>query len=224
MGNTDTIKEVSDTGFIVGLKHGLSNFKNQILGFLNGNKTRSDIKQVIEDTEKNRLSPEEQEKLLLTLKTRLTSKPKDYKRAENVNFAEVKVAMEARSDLMWSLAQTENAGGAVDICDITDTEFIFCDFAKETDKSRRDLTYSQAKKEAKAMGVNIQSEEEWRAFQKLGIFDAHSWVWVQSDDIFDKGLAWLARRVGDKLEVIHSIAAGHRLGEGWRASLKIPRV
>jgi len=236
VSNTDFIKGVNDEIFIAELKHkpsGFSRLKQQILESLNRNKTRFGIKQVIEgdkentteeSIERHQLSPEEQAKLLSTFKARLTSEPKDYKRAKGLNFTEIKSALEARSDLMWSLAQTENAGGIVDIRAITDAEFVFCDFAKETDRSRRNLTYSQAKKDAKEMGVDIQSEEEWRALQKLGDFDTKSWVWVQSDDIFDRGLAWLARRTGDKLEIIHSIAAGHRQGEGWRAELRLPKA
>ncbi|MFH0838272.1 MAG: DUF4256 domain-containing protein [Patescibacteria group bacterium] len=198
-----------------------------------GEGVRTDVTQVIEGdeadapeeaSEKRELSPEEQAKLLSTLETRLTSEPGGYKRPEGVNFAEVKISLEARPDLMYSLAQTENAGGAVDIRAIEGNEFVFCDFAKETDESRRNLTYPQAEEAAKAMGVDIQSKEGWRALQKLGAFDTNSWIWVKSDDIIDTGCARDACRDGGGLVVDRYGAGGHRPNGGWRASLRVPKA
>ncbi len=232
-----SIRAISDTELISELKRRASesgDLKQKALEALSKNETRPDVKQTLEgdeeDTpeeasEKRELSPEQQAELLSTLETRLTSEPNGYRRPEGVNFAEVKTALEARPDLMYSLAQTENAGGAVDIRAVTDNEFVFCDFAKETDESRRNLTYPQVEKAAKAMGVDVQSEEGWRALQRLGAFDTDSWIWVKSDDIIiDTGRARGANRDGDNLFVNRYFAVNHNPGGGWRASLRVPKA
>ena len=170
------------------------------------------------------LSPEQQTVFLSVLETRLSSKPEHYRRPDGVEFSEVKKALEERPDLMWSLAQMENTGGAVDIRAVTDNEFVFCDFAKETSENRRDLTYYQVDKIAKKWGVDIQSEEGWRALQGLGVFDTSSWIWVRSDDIIDIGYARDARRRGYDLRVYRCDACGHFLSWGWRASLRVPKA
>lgn len=236
MGNTEAIREVSDEDFIAELERRASesgNLKQKVLEALAGDETRPDVKQTLEggeeaatdeDAEKRELSPEEREELLSTLETRLTGKPESYKRPEGVEFSEVKAALEARPDLMWSLAQTENAGGAVDIRAIEGNEFVFCDFAKETDESRRNLTYPQVEEAAKAMGVDIQSEEGWRGHRKLGAFDPHSWIWVKSDDIIDTGDARSVISRGVYLGVSCFNAGNHDPYGGWRAELRVPKA
>ncbi len=179
-----------------------------------------------EPAERPKLSPEsaEAQALLSTLETRLTKNPQGYKRPEGVDFAEVKAALEARPDLMYSLAQMENSGGEVDIRAVEGNEFVFCDFAKETSEKRRDLDYYQVEKIAEDWGVDVQSEEGWRALQKLGVFDTDSWIWVKSDDIIDTGDARLADRNGLNLHVLPFLAGNHDPFRGWRASLRVPKA
>lgn len=236
MSNVDTVSNISDGDLIAELTRRASesgDLKQKALEALAGDEARPDLKRALEGGEeatpdegakKRELSPEQQAELLSTLETRFTKAPDHYKRPKGVNFAEVRTALKARPDLMYSLAQTENAGGRIDIRAIEGNEFVFCDFAKETDESRRDLTYPQAKEAAKTMGVDIQSEEGWRALQKLGAFDANSWIWVQSDDIIDTGIARGANRHGSNLHVNRGSADYRNPLGGWRASLRVPKA
>lgn len=202
---------------------------------------RPDVKQALADADgsviadqpdkpakRPELSPEnaEAQALLSTLETRLAEEPQGYKRPEGVNFTEVKTALEARPDLMYSLAQMENSGGEVDIRAVEGNEFVFCDFAKETSEKRRNLTYYQVQKIAEDWSVDIQSKEGWRALQKLGAFDTESWwICVKSDDIIDTGFARFATRFGDSLFVRNYFSPDyHDPRMGWRASLRVPKV
>jgi len=233
MGNAHTIKDISDNELIAELQRRASespHLRRQASEALTEEKVRPDLKRALagsgesvpEDTEKRELSPEESAAFLASLETRLASKPECYKRPKGIKFSEVKDALEGRPDLMWSLAQMENSGGDVDIRAIEGNEFVFCDFAQETPKDRRDLNYYQVAEKAKEMGVDIQSEAGWRALQKLGKFDLETWIWVKSDDIIDTGLARRADRYG-VLRVNRLNADSHHMLRGWRAELRVKK-
>jgi len=233
MGNADTIKDISDNDLIAELQRRASessSLRRQALEALSGEKVRPSLKRTLEgsggsapeDTEKRELSPEESVAFLARLKTRLANKPEYHKRPKGIEFPEVKDALEGRPDLMWSLAQMENSGGAVDIRAIEGNEFVFCDFTQETPKKRRDMTYYQVAEKAKEMGVDIQSEAGWRALQKLGEFDLETWIWLKSDDIIDTGFARRADRFGI-LRVDRHDADSHHMLRGWRAELRVKK-
>ena len=187
------------------------------LAELVGEKERRTIEEVL-----NPLSPKESAELLARLKNRFSSKPEFHKRPKGIEFPDVKDALEGRPDLMWSLAQMENSGGAVDIRSIEDNEYVFCDFTQETPLKRRDMTYHQAVEKAKEMGVDIQSEAGWRALQKLDEFDLETWLWLKSDDIIDTGFARRADRFG-VLRVDRHDAESHHMLRGWRAELRVKK-
>jgi len=233
MGNAHTIKDISDNDLIAELQRRATEsprLRRQASEALTEEKVRPSLKRalagsgesVTEDTEKHELSPEESAEFLARLKNRLSSKPEYHKRPKGIEFPEVKDALEGRPDLMWSLAQMENSGGAIDIRAIEGNEFVFCDFTQETPKERRDLTYYQVAEKAKEMGVDIQSEAGWRALQKLGEFDLETWIWVKSDDIIDTGFARRADRFG-VLRVDRHDADSHHMLRGWRAELRVKK-
>ena len=125
---------------------------------------------------------------------------------------------------MWSLYQAENSGSLIDIRADEGNEFIFCDHNKETSESRRDMTYYQIQEAAEAMGVDIQSEEGWRALQEAGKFDSASWIWIKSEDIIETGDARFAYRDGGNLNVCRHDADNRHPYGGWRVELRVPKA
>ena len=85
---------------------------------LAGEETRTRLNETLgvpADTESRELNPEQQTQLLSVLERRLSQKPDHYNRPEGIEFAQVKASLEAKPELMYSLAKMEETGGAPDI-------------------------------------------------------------------------------------------------------------
>lgn len=162
--------------------------------------------------------------LFSILKARFAEKPEHYKQQEGIDFTEVKKALEASPDLMYSLAQMENTGGAPDIIAIESDAFIFGDCSAES-PDRRDLNYDQVTEMAKEFGVDMMSEEAYRAMQESGKFDINTWSWLKtSADTRESGRALCGDRVDDVVHVDRADARSHDADEGWRGVLRVPKA
>src|ERR1044072_241638 len=142
---------------------------------------------------KKKLSPEQREELLKTLKTRFE---KNMNRHKGVNWSKVQAKLEANPEKLWSLNEMEASGGEPDVVgfDKKTGEYVFYDCAAESPKGRRSVCYDrealEARKEHKpkdsainmaaAMGVEILTEEQYRELQKLGNFDTKTSSWVMT--------------------------------------------
>ena len=134
--------------------------------------------------DKKELSPEQNEELLQTLKTRFE---KNMQRHAGLEWANVQLKLEAKPVKIWSLNEMEKTGGEPDVVgyDATTGEFIFFDCSAETPDERRNVCYDHeallARKKfppeesamnmAEEMGIELLTEEQYRALQKLGKFD-----------------------------------------------------
>src|SRR6476469_9616954 len=132
-------------------------------------------------TASKKLSKTEREELLSTLKTRFQ---KNMKRHKGVQWEKIQARLEASEDKLWSLSQMEETGGEPDVVgqDGKSGEYIFYDCSTESPKGRRSLCYdreawesrkefkpsSSAMEMAKAMGVEILNEEQYKELQTLG--------------------------------------------------------
>src|SRR6266496_3752208 len=128
---------------------------------------------------KNKLSPDQQEDLLRTLKVRFE---KNMNRHKGVDWNKVQLKVEANPGKLWSLNEMEYSGGEPDVVghDKKTGEYIFYDCSAESPKGRRSLCYDgralASRKEHKpdgsaidmaaAMAIEILSEEEYRELQK----------------------------------------------------------
>ncbi len=133
---------------------------------------------------KNELSLKEQEELFKTLKARFE---KNSNRHIGIEWRKVQAKLEANTAKLWSLNVMEETDGEPDVVayDEKTGEYIFYDCVAESPKGRRSLCYDRAawelRKEHKptdnamdmadAMGIEILTEEQYRALQQLGNFD-----------------------------------------------------
>jgi hypothetical protein len=132
----------------------------------------------------------------------------------------------------------ESTGGEPDVVgyDQHTGEYLFYDCAAESPKGRRSICYDregqQARKEHKpadnavdmaaAMGIALLTEEQYRALQQLGNFDAKSSSWVQTPaDIRKLGGALFCDRRYNHVFVYHNGAESYYGARGFRGSLRV---
>jgi hypothetical protein len=75
---------------------------------------------------------------------------------------------------------------------------------------------------AATMGVELLTEEEYRALQKLGKFDTKTSSWVKTpDDIRKLGGALFCDRRYDTVFLYHNGAESYYAARGFRGSLRV---
>ena len=184
---------------------------------------------------KKEMSPKQVEQLLNTLKARFE---KNINRHKGLEWAKVQTKLEAGTRKLWSLNEMERTGGEPDVVglDKKTGEYIFYDCSAESPKGRRSVCYDrealESRKEHKpknsaldmaaAMGIELLTEEQYRALQKLGDFDAKTSSWVKTpSDIRKLGGALFADRRYDTVFVYHNGAESYYAARGFRGSLKV---
>lgn len=181
------------------------------------------------------LSPVQREELLKTLKARFE---KHMKRHHGLEWAKVQAKLDANPAKLRSLHEMESTGGEPDVVghDQQTGEYVFYDCAAESPQGRRSICYDraahEARKEAKpdntaldmasAMGIEILTEEQYRALQQLGEFDLKTSSWVKTPGTIRKlGGAIFADRRYDTVFVYHNGASSYYAGRGFRGSLRV---
>jgi len=159
-------------------------------------------------------------------------------RHKGVDWARVQAKLEASPDKLWSLSEMERTGGEPDVVgfDRKTGEFLFYDCSAETPKGRRSVCYDRAALDARkenkpkdsavdmahAMGVELLTEEEYRALQKLGEFDTKTSSWVQTPSrIRELGGALFCDRRYDTVFLYHNGADSYYAARGFRAVLRV---
>lgn len=185
--------------------------------------------------DKKSLSPKDREELLSTLKSRFE---KNKSRHKGLDWAELQAKLEAAPEKLWSLNEMEWTGGEPDVVGYNKKagEYVFYDCSAESPKGRRSLCYDRealdARKEhkpkdsaldmARAMGVEILTEEEYRQLQQLGSFDTKTSSWVRTPDaIRGLGGAIFCDRRYDHVFTYHNGAESYYAARGFRGSLKV---
>src|SRR3954467_11898208 len=184
---------------------------------------------------KKALSPEQREELYGILKTRFE---KNRHRHESLDWAKVKARLDAAPEKVWALGEMENTGGEPDVValDQKSGEYIFFDCSPESPKGRTSLCYDRealdSRKEhkpknsavdlAEAMGVELLTEEQYHALQKLGNFDTKSSSWLAAPAEIRKlgGAIFGDRRFG-RVFVYHNGAQSYYSGRGFRGWLSV---
>ena len=186
------------------------------------------------DEMKSKLSSQQSEELLSSLRTRFE---KNMPRHKGLEWAKVQAKLEADPKKLWSLSEMERTGGEPDVVgfDKKTREYIFYDCSAETPK-RRSLCYDRAAWEARkdhkpestaldvaaAMGIEILSEDEYRELQKLGEFDLKTSSWVKTPlAIRNLGGALFCDRRYDHVFVFHNGADSYYAARGFRGSLRV---
>ena len=181
------------------------------------------------------LSPGQREELLSALKARFEE---NTSRHQGLEWAEVQAKLEDDPGKLWSLQEMENTGGEPDVVgqDQKTGEYIFYDCSAESPKGRRSICYdrkaldSRKKNKPKgnvmdmaaAMGIELLTEEQYRALQQLGEFDTKTSSWVKTPaEMRTLGGALFCDRRYDTVFVYHNGAESYYAARGFRGSLRL---
>ncbi len=183
------------------------------------------------------LSPGEAEAFLDRLQERFESNKSRHK---GVEWAKVRARLEASPEKLRSLHAMESTGGEPDVvgADKQSGAYIFYDCSAQSPDGRRSICYDregQQEREkkgvypagnavelAEAMGVELLTEEEYRALQELGEFDTKTESWVKTPpDIRALGGALFCDRRYGHVFTFHNSAPSFYAARGFRSSLKV---
>jgi len=187
------------------------------------------------NSNKKKLSPEQREELLNTLKARFE---KNMNRHKGLKWDKVQARLEANTEKLWSLNEMERTGGEPDVVghDKKTGEYIFYDCSAESPAGRRSVCYDrqalESRKEHKpknsaidmaaAMGIEILMEDEYRELQKLGNFDTKTSSWLKTpSDIRKLGGAISADYRYGHVFIGHNSAPTYYAARAFRGSLRV---
>jgi hypothetical protein len=182
-----------------------------------------------------KLSAKQTDELLLTLKTRFE---KNMKRHKGIEWDSVHVKLEVNPAKLQALDAMESTGGEPDVTgfDKKTGEIIFCDCSAESPDGRRSVCYDNdalaSRKEHKPknsavgmadeMGIEILTEEQYRALQQLGEFDLKTSSWIKTPgDIRKLGGALYCDRRYNHVFLGHNGAESYYGARGFRGLLRV---
>ncbi|HEY6512207.1 MAG TPA: DUF4256 domain-containing protein [Burkholderiaceae bacterium] len=178
---------------------------------------------------------QEREELLLALKARFE---RNMHRHKGITWADVRTRLESNSAALRSLREMEATGGEPDVIgrDSSAGRYVFCDCSAESPSGRRSACYdlealesrkehrpaSSAVEMAAAMGIDLLTEEQYRALQKLGEFDTKTSSWISTPpDVRALGGALFCDRRYGKVFVYHNGAQSYYAARGFRGLLVV---
>ncbi len=179
------------------------------------------------------MKAKEREQLLQVLKARFE---KNMKRHKGIDWAGVLARLEENAAALKSLAEMEASGGEPDVIGKDKDRYVFCDCSAESPGGRRSVCYDQEARESRkehkpqssavematAMGIELLTEEQYRALQTLGAFDnkTSSWVNTPSEVRALGGALFCDRRYG-KVFVYHNGVQSYYSARGFRGTLRV---
>ena len=189
---------------------------------------------------KTSLNPEEKQELLAALRQRFEKNPARHAQIkwEHV-LAKLEPALtgdKTAAIKLESLYKMEETGGEPDVVDYNSkqNEFLFVDCSAESPVGRRSVCYDYeaqvSRKEhqpqtnaldmAAEMGINLLTEEQYRALQKLGPFDTKTSSWILTpEDIRKRGGALFCDFRYGHVFVYHNGAQSYYAARGFRGAL-----
>ncbi len=149
---------------------------------------------------KKKISPEQTEQLIQTLKTRFEKNRLHGKTGplnlECTEWSEIQSKLESNPNKLWSLNEMEETGGEPELVeyDKKKSEFIFFDCSAESPKDRRSVCYDREALESRKvnkpknsalgmaaeMGIDLLTEEQYRTLQKFKKCDTKTSSWIQT--------------------------------------------
>lgn len=180
------------------------------------------------------MKAQERNELLAALEARFTT---NMRRHPGIAWPDVLARLEGNAAALRSLREMESTGGEPDVIG-RDAEgrYTFCDCSAQSPAGRRSLCYDRraldSRKEHKpagsaveaaaAMGVELLTEEEYRALQTLGEFDTKTSSWVATPSaIRDLGGALFCDRRYGAVFVYHNGAESYYAARGFRGLLRV---
>ena len=186
-------------------------------------------------TNKKQLSPEQNEELLQTLKTRFEENTNRHK---GIEWDKVQAKLYANPGKLWILDEMETTGGEPDVVgfDQKTGEYIFYDCSAESPKDRRSFCYDHEALESRKankpadsavnaaaeMGTELLTEEQYQELQQLGNFDLKTSSWLKTPtDIRKLGGAIFGDRRFNRVFIYHNGADSYYAARGFRGSLRV---
>ncbi|WP_409251069.1 DUF4256 domain-containing protein [Bacillus sp. SCS-153A] len=181
------------------------------------------------------LSHDQAEELLHVLKGRFKE---NMHRHKNMKWDKVEARLKADPKKLWSLNEMERTGGEPDVVgyDTQKETYMFCDCSAENPKGRRSVCYDRAALESRkkhkpetsaidmaaSMGIDLLTVDQYKALQKLEIFDTKTSSWVKTpQDIRDLGGALFCDYRYGHVFVYHNGAESYYAARGFRGSLSV---
>jgi hypothetical protein len=171
--------------------------------------------------------------LLSTIRTRFGQ---NTHRHPGIAWADVEARIKTNKTAQKALAEMESTGGEPDVIGRQRDAFVFVDCAPESPIGRRSLCFDDAalnaRKENKpkgsalgmaaAIGVELLSEDQYRALQTLQPFDLKTSSWIATPTaIRSKGGALFCDRRYDSVFTYHNGAESYYAARGFRARLVV---
>ncbi len=184
---------------------------------------------------KNRLSSQQTNQLLTLLRDRFS---KNSSRHTDLEWKDLLQKLKDSPDKLWSLNEMERTGGEPDVTsyDKKTNEYIFCDCSAESPTGRRSICYDrealESRKEnkpkdsavgmAEAMGIELLTEEQYKALQNLEKFDTKTSSWVKTPAAIRKlgGAIFCDFRYG-QVFTYHNGAESYYAARGFRGLLRV---
>ncbi|WP_138498213.1 DUF4256 domain-containing protein [Spirosoma lacussanchae] len=181
------------------------------------------------------LTSNQRDELINVLKARFE---KHKNRHQNIAWADVAAKLDANPAKVWSLNEMELTGGEPDVVeyDSATDEYVFYDCSVESPKGRRSVCYDRegqdSRKEYKPennavdlaaeLGIDLLTEEQYRALQQLGPFDTKTSSWIMTPAAIRKlGGALFAEYRYGHVFVFHNSAPSYYAARGFRGSLRV---
>jgi hypothetical protein len=181
------------------------------------------------------MKEQERDRLLAQLKARFEE---NMHRHEGITWAEVHPRLQGAARVLVSLRAMEDTGGEPDVVgrDPATGGFTFCDCSAQSPQGRRSLCYDRAALDARKehkphgnaidvaaeMGIDLLSEEQYRALQMLGEFDTKTSSWIRTPpDVRSLGGALFGDRRYGRVFVYHNGAESYYAARGFRGWIAV---
>ncbi|HET9950072.1 MAG TPA: DUF4256 domain-containing protein [Longimicrobiales bacterium] len=178
---------------------------------------------------------EQAEELLEILRTRFEE---NAQRHRGLRWSEVRARLESDPGKLWSLHRMEETGGEPDVIGRDDErgEYLFCDCSPESPAGRRSLCYDREALEARKqnkpagsaveaaadMGAVLLDEDQYRALQELGEFDAKTSSWLLTpSEVRRRGGAIFGDYRYGRVFIYHNGADAYYAARGFRCLLRV---
>ena len=172
--------------------------------------------------------------LIQILKARFDRHPQ---RHAAIGWAEVEARLGQTSAALAALRAMEDSGGEPDVIGRDEEgRILFCDCSAESPAGRRSLCYDRAALDARkankpqgsaleaaaAMGIELLTEEQYRALQELGEFDCKTSSWIETPaEVRALGGALFADRRYGRVFVYHNGVQSYYAARGFRGLLRV---